>query len=104
MFIGLTGGIGSGKSTVAGFFRTLNVPVIDSDAIAHRLLTKDYPTFDRVLNYFGQTILDNTGAIDRRLLRTRVFQNSKERIWLETELHPLIRREILKVRATFSSP
>jgi len=104
MFIGLTGGIGSGKSTVAAFFRTIGIPVIDSDAIAHRLLTKTYPTFDRVVKHFGVTILDATGAIDRQLLRTRVFQNSQERAWLEAELHPLIRIEIQKARATFSSP
>jgi len=104
MLIGLTGGIGSGKSTVASFFRALDIPVIDSDLIAHQLLTPAYPTFKTVLQHFGEIIIDKQGIIDRTVLRTLIFQDPKERQWLETILHPLIRQEILRTASALSSP
>jgi dephospho-CoA kinase len=104
MLIGLTGGIGSGKSTVANFFRAEDIPVIDSDIIAHQLLTPAYPTFEIVVQHFGNIILNKQGAIDRTILRTLIFQEKTERQWLEATLHPLIRREILTIASALSSP
>ena len=92
--IGLTGGIGSGKSTVAALLTTRGVPIIDTDEIAHRLTESALPVFDEIVRIFGQDILDATGRIDRNKLRERVFENAGERQRLEAILHPRIREVI----------
>lgn len=92
--IGLTGGIGSGKSTVAGFFAARGIPIIDTDQIAHRLSAPGGAGYHAIVAAFGDDILDQTGAIDRKRVRTRVFDNPPERKRLETLLHPLIRDEV----------
>ena len=89
--IGLTGGIGSGKSTVAALFATRGVPVIDTDEIAHRLSQPGQAAFDEIVRDFGEGILDENRRIDRNRLRERVFDNDDERRRLETILHPHIR-------------
>lgn len=88
--IGLTGGIGSGKSTVAALLATRGVPIIDTDEIAHRLTEPGQPVFDEIVHAFGQDILDATRRIDRNKLRERVFANAGERQRLESILHPRI--------------
>ena len=92
--IGLTGGIGGGKSTVAALLATRGVPIIDTDEIAHRLTESAQPVFDEIVRIFGQDILDATGRIDRNKLRERVFENAGERQRLEAILHPRIREVI----------
>lgn len=92
--IGLTGGIGSGKSEVAKRFAALGVPVIDADAIAHRLVAPGLPAFDEIVQAFGAALLDTAGNIDRARLRRRVFENPAERARLEAILHPRIRAEM----------
>jgi dephospho-CoA kinase len=92
--IGLTGGIGSGKSTVAGIFERFGVPVIDTDAIAHELVKPGQPALKRLVAEFGESILDARGALNRRQLAKRIFQNPEERHRLEGILHPLIREEV----------
>ena len=94
MIIGLTGGIGSGKSTVAQFFKDLGVPVISSDQIAHQLLVPNHPAFKMVIEHFGSEILDSDSNINRKKLGSIVFQDPKARLWLESLLHPLIKQEI----------
>lgn len=89
--IGLTGGIGSGKSTVAALLTTRGVPVIDTDEIAHRLTEPGQAAFDEIIHVFGEEILDSNRRIDRNRLRERVFENTAERQRLEVILHPRIR-------------
>lgn len=89
--IGLTGGIGSGKSTVCRLFAELGVPVIDTDTIAHQLVAPGQPALKQVESVFGSDILDQEGRLDRGLLRERVFRDENLRKQLEAILHPLIR-------------
>lgn len=104
LIVGLTGGIGSGKSTVAALFETLNVPVIDTDQLARQVVSDGQPAVSRIISRFGNSILDDNGEINRSRLRALVFQNSADRIWLEQLLHPLIRQEILTRLKELSSP
>jgi dephospho-CoA kinase len=92
--IGLTGGIGSGKSTVAALLTTRGVPVIDTDEIAHRLTEPGQPVCNEIVRVFGQDILDATRGLDRNKLRERVFENADERQRLEAILHPRIREVV----------
>lgn len=103
--VGLTGGIGSGKSTVAAFFAKLGVPIIDADIIARDLVIPGQATFNAITAHFGPTILDSQGNINRPLLRDIIFNQPDKRAWLEALLHPLIylalRQEISKVTAPY---
>ncbi|OGT43557.1 MAG: dephospho-CoA kinase [Gammaproteobacteria bacterium RIFCSPHIGHO2_12_FULL_40_19] len=90
--IGLTGGIGSGKSTVADFFKKHNVPVIDADIIAHQITEKNAVAYDSIVSHFGKTILNPDQTINRKQLRDIIFQNLSEKKWLENLLHPMIRK------------
>jgi dephospho-CoA kinase len=92
--IGLTGGIGSGKSTVAELFARRAVPIIDADVIARRLTAPGQPAHQPIIERFGRSILGDDLAIDRRKLRLRVFANAAERKQLEAILHPLVRQTI----------
>lgn len=94
MIIGLTGGIGSGKSTVAQFFRDLKVTVIDADHITRQLVAPDQPAFKKILHHFGPSILQKEGTLNRALLRDRLFESLEDRKWLEALLHPLVKAEI----------
>ena len=102
--IGLTGGIGSGKSTVTALFATRGVPVIDTDEIAHRLSQPGQAAFDEIVRDFGEVILDENRRIDRNRLRERVFDNNDERRRLETILHPHIRAAAQEKLAELSAP
>jgi dephospho-CoA kinase len=92
--IGLTGGIGSGKSTVAGLFAQLGVPVVDTDEISHALTASGQPAVDAIVRVFGSEVRDATGALDRAALRDQIFRDRSKRVALESILHPLIRREV----------
>lgn len=91
--IGLTGGLASGKSTVAALFAAKGVPVIDTDLIARDVVRVGTPAHAAVANAFGKSILDPTGAVDRARLRERVFADPHARRQLESILHPHIRAE-----------
>lgn len=95
MIIGLTGGIGSGKSTVAQYFRDCGVLIVDTDEIARQLLEPDQPAFKAVIHHFGKEILKTDGSLDRPQLRTHIFESATDRHWLEALLHPLIKSEVL---------
>ncbi len=95
LVIGLTGSIGSGKSTVAHYFSELGVPVIDADSIAKELCCSGHQVFAKIVERFGNSILEQNGEIDRKKLRKIIFTDTTERIWLEDILHPLIIEEIL---------
>jgi dephospho-CoA kinase len=92
--VGLTGGIGSGKSTVASLFAVSGVGCIDADVISRELVCKGSPALQRITDHFGAEILLGDGSLDRRKLRSLVFSRPEERLWLESLLHPLVRREI----------
>jgi dephospho-CoA kinase len=92
--IGLTGGIASGKSTVAGLFAALGVPVIDTDQIARELVAPGTPLLTRVISHFGAQLLTAAGELDRRALRERVFAHAADRAALEALMHPAIMAEL----------
>ncbi len=92
--VGLTGGIGSGKTTVAGCFAGLGVQVIDADEIGRRLAEPGTAQFDEILARFGDGIVDSDGRIDRARLGRVVFDSPKKRQLLESILHPPIRAEM----------
>ena len=87
---GLTGGICSGKSTVAAMFRRFGVTVIDADQVAHELVEPGQPFFEAVASAFGREVVGADGRIDRRRLGAMVFADPKARRRLETILHPAI--------------
>lgn len=102
--IGLTGGIGSGKSTIAALFAAHGVPVIDADAIAHRLTLPGTSTTAQILQEFGPEIGDANRGIDRQRLAQRIFSDRKERARLEGILHPLILAEMQHQQETLDAP
>ena len=92
--IGLTGGIGSGKTTVADMFANHGSPVIDADEIARALVAPYQPAYDEIIEAFGRDIVDGEGNIDRDKLRRLVFDDTQRRRELEAILHPRVRTEI----------
>lgn len=88
--IGLTGGIGSGKSSVSACFATLGVPVVDTDLIAHHLTTSGGAAIGAIKEYFGEKFFNKEGNLDRPLMRRHVFSNPKDKKKLEEIMHPLI--------------
>ena len=91
--VGLTGGIGSGKTEVATAFAALGVEIVDTDALAHRLSAPGEPGLAAVREAFGDGVLTPAGELDRAGLRRRVFADPAARETLEAALHPLIRAE-----------
>ena len=89
--IGLTGGIGSGKSEVARLFAELGIPVVDTDAIAHQLTQPGQPALQAIAQAFGAEVLLADGSLDRPQLRQRVFADPALRLTLQDILHPRIR-------------
>jgi len=102
--IGLTGGIGSGKSTVAAMLAMRGVPVIDTDETARYLSEPGQPAFDEIVHAFGEDVLDENRRIDRNRLRERVFENTDERRRLEAILHPRIREAVTKKLEEIDAP
>ena len=92
--IGLTGGIASGKSTVAQRFTELGVPVIDADVAARAVVASGTPGLARVIERFGPGVLAQNGELDRRALRDLIFSKPGARRDLESILHPLIRADM----------
>jgi len=92
--IGLTGGIASGKSTVAQRFTDLRIPVIDADVAARAVVASGTPGLARVIERFGPGVLAENGELDRRALRDLIFSNPGARRDLESILHPLIRADM----------
>lgn len=89
--VGLTGGIGSGKSTVADLFAKLGICIVDSDQLAHRLTAPGGLAIPLVREAFGDEYVTSTGAMDRPRMRSLVFQSDADRWKLESILHPMIR-------------
>lgn len=91
--LGLTGGIGSGKSAAAEHFARLGITVVDSDQVARQVVAPGQPALAQIAEHFGAEVLDGRGLLDRGALRQRIFQQPTERQWLEQLLHPLIGKE-----------
>ena len=100
-WIGLTGGIATGKSTVSRVLESRGYPVVDADAIVHRLLLPGQTAFRNVVNHFGTPILNSSGQIDRKILGEIVFKNSLERKTLESLIHPEVQKEVSRERQEF---
>lgn len=94
LIIGLTGGIGSGKSAAALEFESLGAFVVDADQVARDVVEPGTTALSEIEQHFGKSILTRDGHLDRRKLREIVFSNAAERSWLERLLHPEINREL----------
>ncbi|MEH6560820.1 MAG: dephospho-CoA kinase [Marinobacter sp.] len=94
--IGLTGGIGSGKSTVARQFGSFGVHWVDADDVAREVVEPGTPALAAIAEHFGKDILTDVGALDRASLRQIVFEQPEQRAWLEGLLHPIIREELIR--------
>ena len=86
--IGLTGGIASGKTTVANLFSDLGIEIIDADEIAHSITSKEGSTYNKIVKHFGEDVLGNDKKLDRKKLRTMIFNNSELKRDLEQIIHP----------------
>ena len=94
--IGLTGGIGSGKTTVSNLFAQLGAGIVDTDLIAHQITAPGGKAIPLIRDHFGAEFIDNGGALDRAKMRSLVFQNPEAKKALEEITHPLIRQETLR--------
>jgi dephospho-CoA kinase len=104
LVIGLTGGIGSGKTAVANAFAALGAPVTDTDALAHALTAPGAPGYEAVLETFGPSFRRPDGTIDRGALRRHVFADAAARTRLESILHPLIRAAARRELGDWTGP
>ena len=93
--IGITGGIGSGKTTVSDYFKSLySIPIIDADEISKQLIEPNGDAYDDVINLLGPDIILNTGELDRKLIRSKIFQTPTLRTSLEQIIHPKVKDAI----------
>lgn len=104
LVIGLTGGIGSGKTTVANGFSALGVPVIDADQLARELVEPGQPALDEIISTFGSESITAEGRLDRDYMRQRIFSDPARKSRLETILHPKIRQRIRALLADIRAP
>lgn len=102
--VALTGGIGSGKSTVADAFARLGVNVIDADIIARQVVEPGTPALNAIATHFGADTINPDGTLNRRQLRERIFNNADEKSWLNALLHPLIQQETRRQMQQATSP
>jgi len=104
LVIGLTGGIGSGKTTVANEFAKLGIILVDADLLAREVVEPGSSALVAIAERFGSDILDSNGALKRTELRHIVFANKDHKLWLEQLLHPLIRELMLSRIQSANSP
>ena len=104
MIVGLTGGIGSGKSAAANFFMDLGIDIIDADLVAKNALKKNSRGYSLFIEKFGNKYLDNKKNINRELLRKDIFSNQINKDILEDIVHPIVHDEILDFIANKQSP
>lgn len=102
--VGLTGGIGSGKTAASDYLSSLGVAVVDADVVARDVVEPGSVCLEAISEHFGQTVLNHDGSLDRRALRGIVFNNNKQKQWLNDLLHPAIRERLLNQLAQANSP
>ncbi|HBQ1809062.1 dephospho-CoA kinase [Klebsiella aerogenes] len=102
--VALTGGIGSGKSTVADEFAHQGVTVIDADIIARQVVEPGTPALLAIAERFGPQMINDDGSLNRRRLRERIFAHSEDKAWLNALLHPLIQQETRRQMQASTSP
>ncbi|WP_323971863.1 dephospho-CoA kinase [Aeromonas hydrophila] len=102
--VAITGGIGSGKTTVANQFAELGIEVVDADVIAREVVEPGTPALAAIAAHFGSEVITPDGQLDRRRLRERVFTDLQAKGWLNALLHPLIRTEMQRQCAAARSP
>lgn len=102
--VAVTGGIGSGKTTIANRFAALGIEVVDADVVARQVVEPGTPALAAIAEHFGTAVLESDGSLNRRLLRERVFAHPQEKAWLNALLHPRIREEMLRQCAAVQSP
>ena len=99
--IGLTGGIASGKTTITNYIKKhKNIPILDADNLSRELIKPNTYGYKKILDYFGNKIIDNKNnsdrAINRKLLRNIIFKHSESKEWIEKLLHPLIKEKMIE--------
>lgn len=94
--LGITGGIGSGKSAVSAMFEELGIKVVDADVIAREVVEPGSTGLKKITEYFGDKILTSSSTLDRAKLRTIIFADESKKQWLNSLLHPLIRESMLR--------
>ncbi|EPW6624464.1 dephospho-CoA kinase [Vibrio vulnificus] len=105
LVIGLTGGIASGKTTVANLFQQhFAIDIVDADIVARQVVAPRSAGLTAIVDHFGVDILTHEGELDRGQLRQRIFAHSEEKQWLNALLHPMIRRKMIEDLAQVSSP
>ena len=104
MIIGLTGGIGSGKTAVSDIFEELGIGIVDADLASRVVVEKGRPSLEEIAKHFGQGILTEEGELDRAKLREIIFNSDEEKNWLESLLHPVIAKQIQEELKASSSP
>ncbi|HHQ4785981.1 dephospho-CoA kinase [Aeromonas hydrophila] len=102
--VAITGGIGSGKTTVANQFAELGIEAVDADVIAREVVEPGTPALAAITAHFGSAVITPAGQLDRRRLRERVFTDPQAKGWLNALLHPLIRTEMQRQCAAARSP
>jgi dephospho-CoA kinase len=102
--IGLTGGIGCGKSTVTNLFEQLKVPVIDADQIAHQLVTIGQPALAQIQLEYGSDILNPDGSLNRKRLKELIFSDTQQKQKLEAIIHPLVYQAIQAELEALNTP
>lgn len=102
--VALTGGIGSGKSTVANAFVALNTPLVDADIIARQVVKPGSTALRIIIERYGTQIINTDASLNRTVLRKKIFSSLKEKTWLNNLLHPLIQQQTEKQLQTISAP
>ncbi|OPX56103.1 dephospho-CoA kinase [Oceanospirillum multiglobuliferum] len=95
LIIGLTGGIGSGKTAASDYFQKIGINIIDADIVARAVVQPETAAWHQIKDYFGTEVLEANGQLNRAWLRKQIFANPEQRRWLESITHPAIRTEII---------
>ena len=106
--IGLTGGIASGKTTITNYIKKYkNIPILDADNFSRDLIKPNTYGYKKILDYFGNKIIDNKNnserSINRKLLRNIIFKDSESKEWIEKLLHPLIKEKMIEEFSQYKS-
>ena len=104
MIIGLTGGIGSGKTAVSDCFKELGITIVDADLASRVVVEKGTPSLESIKEHFGSDILNESGELDRGKLREIIFNSDSEKHWLESLLHPAIAKQVQHELSSSESP